>query len=327
MKGFLKKLGLFALVFILLNMLLGALLTRVYQWYPETKHDWIFSKKDMHYDYAFLGSSRTLFMADINTIDQHTGLQGINLGVDGSGMADNFLTLYLFLRKNQVDAVFFQVDPLSLSSDSSFSDPFKEQSFIPYLNDCEVYTTSKALVKTRWFWRVFPWSRFVEFNSVYEIPNLLLRMAIHHRNFETQKGYIPLTGIMHAEPDYPVKVKQCTRQDQEFLEKIGLLCHQYRVPLIVYTAPFFNYEKYFRCPEFSPYIQSIAAKYAASYYDFSGAGRYNQLSFFEDYTHMNQEGTAAFSGTELAGLVQEYCVGSSPARPAGVPGRAEALGQ
>ena len=94
---------------------------------------WQLSQKDKEFDYLVLGSSRAYGSLDISLLDSIIDKKGINLGLNGSGFTENFITLKLFLKNgNKVDSVFLQVDPYSLMSDSSFSNSFHSYAYLPY---------------------------------------------------------------------------------------------------------------------------------------------------------------------------------------------------
>lgn len=102
---------------------------------PENKRQWILRQKGETYDYAVLGSSRAHGAFDMNLLDSLSSEKGINIGADGSGFYDNYLTLDGFLKNNnKVKKVFLVVDASSLNSERAFSTPLHPFDFISQSN-------------------------------------------------------------------------------------------------------------------------------------------------------------------------------------------------
>lgn len=99
----------------------------------NTKRYWQLSIKDQNYDYIILGSSRAYGSIDVTLLDSLLGKRGINLGLDGSSFLENYISLKLFLSNgNKVNSIFLQIDPYSLMSEKSFSNPLHSYAYLPF---------------------------------------------------------------------------------------------------------------------------------------------------------------------------------------------------
>ena len=159
------------------------------------KKQWVLAQEGRSYDYAVLGSSRAYGAFDMNLLDSLTGLNGINLGANGSGFKDNYLVLSLFLKSNQIKNLFLQVDMASLNSKISFSNEFHAFTFMPYWEEGEVREVLKEEIPLldNPFTTFAPQWRYFFFNKYFSPKEVMRRILLSKSNgnfFIQSKGGI-----------------------------------------------------------------------------------------------------------------------------------------
>lgn len=279
----------------------------------EDKPFWVFTKTNQRYDYAIGGSSRAYNNADVITIDRALGRKGINIAFSGSGLAENYLTLYLFLKQgNKIKNYILQLDDWSLiNPDSSFSYPFHEYYFFPYMNDGEVCTTireNRPYIKYL-VWKYLPFVKYSEFNNIFPLQNSLKRVP---PVFDSLMG----TGLLadRHKDDHDmngegrVMEHKLFRSNLKYLGKIIDLCKKENIGLYFYTAPIYNkfFEKLKR-DECQACVDSVIAGNKVRYFDFTLDPHFRDTALLYNETHLNMPGTILFSGI-LADSLNKYLI-------------------
>ncbi len=160
------------------------------------------TKGSMEYDVLFHGPCEPLFTIDASVIDSLIGTNSYNFALRHTDFADNYLHLYLYLKKNKAPkCVYLYVTPESF--DVRFN-TFHSYRFAPYLNDSLVASVVEEMdcnyAEKTWF----PFMRFAYYNS-YQTFNALQGFT-HYINNKTnpyfKDGFIahPNT-IYHKRPD------------------------------------------------------------------------------------------------------------------------------
>jgi hypothetical protein len=263
---------------------------------------WVFSKKNQRYNYAIGGSSRAHNNADILTIDEKLKTSGINIGFSGSALAENYLTLYFFLKQgNKIDNYILQIDDLSLMSpDSCFLYPFHEYYFFPYLNDEQICTEFKANCPYLKYltWKYIPFTKYAEFNYIYPIHKVFIKMppVFDERKgtelvTEKHKGFKTFDSVIVNKEQHSLSPGTLV-----YLNKIIGLCKEQKINIIFYTAPV--YYKYYRSLNravFKSSIDSVCLKQHIKYYNFADIPTFMNEDLLYNQTHLNKEGTLLFS--------------------------------
>jgi hypothetical protein len=279
----------------------------------EDKPFWVFNKTNQKYDYAIGGSSRAYNNADIVTTDRVLGRKGINIGFSGSGLAENYLTLYLFLKKgNKIKNYVLQLDDWSLiNPDSSFSYPFHEYYFFPYMSDNEVCATireNRPYIKYL-VWKYLPFVKYSEFNNIFPFQNSFKSVP---PVFDSLMGTGLLAGKhkdnegMNGEGR--IVEHKLYRNNLKYLDKIIQLCKTEKINLLFYTSPI--YDKFFeklKRDECRSCIDSINKEHNIKYLNFTLDPHFKDTALLYNETHLNMSGTLLFSGI-LADSLNKYLI-------------------
>lgn len=99
----------------------------------RSKHQKVQSlEEENHFEYVFLGSSRTENSIDCEVVEEISGKPCINLGISGSSLRDSYVLLKLLMEKGvTVRHVFVQVDYSYNEKDLTLTPAFKA-TLIPY---------------------------------------------------------------------------------------------------------------------------------------------------------------------------------------------------
>lgn len=303
MKAFIIKLVRLLLLFVGFFLIIGFYLEYQFEKDNSDKFIWLRNKENNNFDYAFIGSSRTLNMIDINLIDSVLSKKGINLGMGGADFRTLYMILYTFLeiQNNKIGELYIQVDPFMLYKDSVYNKPMYDHYFYSYVNDENIYNSINHN-NTSFVYRLFPIFKYAEFNSVYNLTHFI-RSFSKVSKWDNSKGssliYSQLPFNPDANPDKTnhKKYLKFDNEDKAYLLKIMDLCSKFKVKTFFYGAPIYNYEKNFKFlyPNFSGDMTLLSNKYRVEYINFMGQD-YDK-SFFKDMTHMNYKGSINF--TEL----------------------------
>ncbi len=296
MKKFLQKSFIFSLILLIAVLASSALFSFVAKKNNQEKVFWIQSKKDESYKFAFLGSSRVLNMVDVDYLESVWGGQGINLGTAGSGLADNYLTLYLFLKHgNKIDNLLLQVDEQSLNPSQGFGYPFHENWYFDLLGDKpadETYADQSGKIKYL-TWKYLPPIRYIEFNNPYK--GLLVGLFDKKIDYDKSGGSELLEKKYIEKWNIRPKVWQVEDDGKEYFEKIIQLSRENNINLIIYTAPYpteRNYNDSYK--EIASYIKSVTSKNGLPYLDLRDIPLSKERKLFRNLEHLDKEGTAIF---------------------------------
>jgi hypothetical protein len=208
------------------------------------KKQWILAQQGGEYDYAVLGSSRAFGAFDMNLLDSLTGMNGINLGANGSGFKDNYLVMSLFLKKNKIKKLFLQVDMASLNSKTSFSNEFHAFTFMPFWEEQEVQGVLKEEIPhlNSPITALFPQWRYFYFNKYFSPKEVLRRVSSSTSKEDTyskSKGGIGNevgTSVKQEIKTYNLP-KTADPGDWNYLKKIISLAETAGIETLFFTAP------------------------------------------------------------------------------------------
>ena len=266
-------------------------------------------------DYAVLGASRAYNVIDINTIDQTTGLTGLNLGERGAGYAECFILLEHFLRDNSTKLLLLSLDYPSLNSTESYSYPFKEYAFLPQFEEDSVELVFKDVVPNHKFWmyKFIKASKYMEFNSKYPFYGTLINFGYveEYQIIEQSKGTELINKNQRADGFNIQEIEEITGKvqfnqlDLKYLNKIVHLCESNGVELICYSAPLhkdlylaLGYEN------INNQIGSLAKDWHLEWNDYSSIPLSQTKEYFADFSHLNEKGAKIFS-KQLARTISE----------------------
>lgn len=263
---------------------------------------WVMSKKDQHYNYGIIGSSRALNIVNIKTTELYGKDNGINLAASGTGIAECYLIYSSFIENgNLLDTLFVQMDIYTLNASISFNSPFHPFLYFPFLNEQDVQEVYKDNVSKLDYllWRYVPYFKYAEFNNYYPIYKMkMIDNMCPVSPYEAYDGSEILT-----DEDYegfkPMQKKYHTVNpiDKKYVEKLVKLAQQQGTKVIFFTAPEFKEIKQFQQNREQMYaeIRGIAEKYHIPYHDFTNYKDFTDKSLFGDYLHLNPIGVEKFS--------------------------------
>lgn len=267
------------------------------------KPSYIINCKGQHYDYLVGGSSRVHNNFNTVLFDSLTGLSGFNIGYSGSGLAQNYLTLYLFLKNgNTVKTYIQQLEDAALRK-NAYTHPLYEYFFMHYLandkNVQEFYKCNVPLYKY-YIWRYIPVLKYLEFNNYCRLSNIISNKEID-KNELKNKGYAKLS-IKHKST-FPAKEYPDLYSEFEmdtlniyYLKKINNLCKEYKVHYLFYTSPIYHkYYLSYKPNNLKNGLTNYLNSNKINYFDFSLDARYSNDSLFLDETHLNASGTDIFT--------------------------------
>lgn len=268
------------------------------------KPSYVISVKNQQFDYIAGGSSRVHNNFNTLIFDSVSGKKGFNIGYDGSGLAQIYLTLYLFLKNGNTTKYYLQQieDNLLINPKQSLTYPFQEYFFLPYLDDKEVdecFKRNEPLLKY-YLWKYVPYIKYAEFNNYYSMRKVFGSTMPDSKTIEL-KGYHPIEK--NHQPNFPAAeysintIKSNVDPDNMYyLKKIYQLCILNKIKFILYTSPL--YPKSYHSYNFTNLHDSLvyfAVKNKIEYYNFATHKDFNNDSLFYDETHLNAKGTNLFS--------------------------------
>tara|TARA_Y100001970_G_C14099961_1_gene784918 strand:- start:86 stop:1027 length:942 start_codon:yes stop_codon:yes gene_type:complete len=313
MRLFIYNCSKFILGSFLLLHLIGLFLSDQLSKNNNQKANWILNLKNNNYDYLVIGSSRAMNMFDSNVIDDSLKTNGINLGHGGAGFRFNYLSLYLFLKRNNVKKVFIQIDPFEIYHNNIYNRPQLDNFFFNYLTDSVVLNTlsdyhSRLKLK---IYNYIPILGVIEYNKAYKLSGFI-------ESFNSSIKYDKTKGsdLLSSEKNIFVPPKNVdfgqaeikpSRNDLKYLSKIVQLCRKNKINVYLYTAPIYDYEYYYlsKYPNFDKDIKDIVQSLDLIYYNYRDFFIIKDSMLFKDVIHLNDLGTKIFSKDFMA-KVRKY---------------------
>lgn len=268
------------------------------------KPSFVINCKDKHFDYLLGGSSRAHNNFNVAIFDSLSGKNGFNIGYGGSALAQNYITLYLFLKngnstKNYVQQIEdnFLVNPRTI-----FDYPFQDYFFLSNTNDSEIdqaFMLNVPFIKF-YLWKYIPFIKYSEFNNYYSLKNLLHPPKTDKEMLDL-KGYSKLTEKNIK--DFPAKSYPILEEEKKvdslnifYLEKIRKLCKENNIKLIFYSSPIYQ-PKYlsYKPKNLHNALTDYVTQHNITYINFMQDNKYITDTLFYDETHLNSIGTDIFT--------------------------------
>lgn len=249
MNFFIKKIAFALIIFLVVLFIYGYwcdwfFTSSTYLDHVANKRAWSLKKKGEHFNWAILGSSRAFGSFDMNLLSELAQKRIINLGANGSGYLDNYLTLYLFLKnQNTIDTLFIQADMASLNSKISFSNAFHIYNFLPYWQDEVIQQTLSENISysEKLIWTYLPSVRYLEYNKYFSPKEVVRRIqeSMKPSPYDLSSGG-PIdknSEPFQASKKTITETRTIDPEDLRMLNKIVTLCHENNIPIIAYRAP------------------------------------------------------------------------------------------
>ncbi|MEI6311872.1 MAG: hypothetical protein WCP57_06410 [Bacteroidota bacterium] len=279
---------------------------------------WIWQQKPKKYDYIILGSSRAESSFNCAVFDSICNSSGINLAINGAGLAENEMVLKHFLEKNSTSILFLELDEANLSPQNHLSYPFHDYVYFPYMNDplIDSYIQQYEKRKHYYIWKYIPFVKYAEFNAKFSLDKLInhehidtiidskgFRPFINHQSTYT---FIDLEGNFLDKRYWYLADYSSPKSQYEIIDSLSVMaihniiqiCNKNKIQLVFYCAPshagHFKKCKYNSLNKFD-FINKMAQKEHLPFINFS-YWKYNQVdSFYYDYSHPNTNGARAMT--------------------------------
>ncbi|WP_394906967.1 hypothetical protein [uncultured Mesonia sp.] len=279
MKKFLKIIGLAFVAFIALSYALDWIYTYSYKnpVYARDKVSWLHDmNSSATYDYALFGSSRCIYHLNPVTINQSTGLKGINLGYSGSNPFEIKLMVKKFLDKYQPKMIFVQLDN---QYNIEHLDPTAITPWMPFIKEDEVYQEIIKYEDKAWYFKNIPFYRYTQYETKLGARNLILSY-LKSNSFANQLGFTSINKTINRVKPGNYKLKD---KPNIHVKEIEDLCRSKGVEVYFFTAPFLQQK----------INTAVIEKHVQHYQDFSQI--FTQKAYFSDPTHLNRKGAEKFT--------------------------------
>lgn len=308
MRPHLKRVILFVGINVSLLAILDAIMCSQIPKSVAIKNYWLLSKTDQNYDLAFIGPSRVLNSMDCEVFERKLNCKAINLGLSGVGYAEQYVLLKLMMEENhaRIKKLCVEVSYYNLiNPDSSFSYPFHEYIYLPYLKKDGVFDVVKNNTKDQlkvYLWRYFPLAWFAEFNNSYLKMMFLVSNAppgIGDMDFDEHGSvFLKSTESVNKKVAHYYSNSTMDLKTKVYLEKIIELAKRNGTEVVLYTSPVYTKKVTYSKSAWNNYrntVNQLKRKYNLKYFDTEKANVSNDESKFYDITHLNRDGAMAFS--------------------------------
>ncbi|MCV9385037.1 hypothetical protein [Reichenbachiella ulvae] len=298
-----KKTLLLVTLLLVIFLFLDLLFTSVYQKGDYSKEQWLMNLKGGTYDYGVLGSSRAYTTVDVKSINERTGLNGINLGIDGSLISTQALVFEVLLdADNKFDKIFFQID--SYNSNDEAIGKFTRPRFMPFIRQPIVFDHFKKYGLEWYAYKYIPYLRYAEYNFDWGPHNFLNHLLEISNPDHDEAG-----SFFYPNPDF-VGAKNTSEYlfdldgEYAYLNRVVDLCKKNGIEIILFTAPLASVAETEAHIENADAFKLICEDLKVPYYDFRTI--YNEdYSMFTNYNHLNRKGVSDFSARLEKLIVKE----------------------
>lgn len=258
------------------------------------KPAWILSQKEKDVDYAILGSSRAYGAFDMNLLDSLTGKKWINLGSNGSGMAENYMIINHFLKRNKVKTILIQVDGDAFAGDDSEQHRIHPYSFLPYWQDSIIKGVLTKEIKSldSFLIRAIPQFRYLYYNKYFSPKEIFRRLKINQEPENTLDnlfGGEPIdirTRAARSNIEKAIKSESAIKDINPYFLKIIDLAKSQNIDLLLFTAPVY----------YGTFEEIISIDEQFDYQIHLPEDRFQKdETLFSDTWHLNEKGRTLFT--------------------------------
>lgn len=290
MRTFLRKVLLFFLVVVIVDLLFGV----VFQYMNDhSKGGGVKSRyyvcKESNEDVLIFGSSRAKHHYVPDIIEDSLKLSCYNTGEDGNGIIYCYGVLKMITSRYTPKLIVYDVSGYDIYQDDNMK----------YLDLMKPYYYETGIDSI--FWRVEPKTRLMMLSNIYRFNTTCLRVA---GNFFRPmavypKGYSALTGVMNYEPILNEEAST-TQSNQKvdslklaYFERFILTTKELGITLVCCVSP--TYKGKESDPYYNP-IEQLCNKYDIPFLYYGGdKGIVINKELFLDKTHMNNIGATSYS--------------------------------
>ncbi|NMH29558.1 hypothetical protein [Flavobacterium silvaticum] len=252
---------------------------------PRNKVVYIIQMKPTAIDRVFLGSSRVANHIVTSEVKKTTGKPAINLGIEGSGLADNLLQFKLLLdRKIRIKKLYLQVDYVYNDENLSL---IGSTAALPFIKDPVVSGFLEPRLKNYPAYAHIPFYRYAMSDQVLGLRECLLSLANKRPKDDFSDGFHPQHGHHKI---LPFSLPKSIASQNHSITEFKRLCKKNSIEFIPFCAPYpsgFKNRDFLislkkKLPELQDYSTSIPD------------------SLFYNSVHLNSDGALAFTRLLLA---------------------------
>jgi len=254
-------------------------------------------------DILVFGSSRANHHYVPEIFEDSLKMSFYNTGSEGNFLIYNYAVFKSIISRYKPKLIILDINPGELFYNKA--DYERLSSLLPYYDE---HPEIHSIVEMR-----SPYERYKLFSSVYPYNSSLLTIAIGNLEYNKtrkgdRKGYLPLLNRM-KEPEQLTLIKYDGVIDTvklKALESIMFLCKKNNIKLVNVISPIYASTKFDITGKM---VSELAKKFNAGFVDFSADTLFlNHFSWFQDVSHLNNEGASIFSSKLASELSKNYYV-------------------
>ncbi len=305
MKLFLKKITIYLLIFLLMNIVIGKFLevdlkmkARQKCFYPPLRWNEFYSKEKKSLDIIFLGSSHSYRTYNPVIVDSVASIESFNLSSSIQTVATSYYLLVEALKYQNPRIVFLDVFPFTLNYHQLDAINYN----FPYIKS--------SSTKYRMFWNGLNFKEKIQFivpiyskrNSFFSSLRFLFfpNYEINTDELYVEDGFVTSLGSLDQNQINDTNPNNweptsMTKFHLTHLEKITDLCDINGISLIITRTPTAR-KVYDNLDDFDRMIHKFADEYSIEYINFDEYAK-KQLNFndFKDVGHLNYQGSKKIS--------------------------------
>jgi len=273
------------------------------------------------------GSSRALSHYDSRIIQQATGYETFNIGLNGSQTDMQLAVLKTYLRHNRRPSLLVHnLD--SFAFETTHQAAFFPGLYLPYLNEEPLYETLEHIDRNIWKSKQLPLYGYavedMNFTWLAGLGGLIGWNPPENRRLGFEPRYTSWTGDFESfkrrNPDgirFPIEPEGIA-----VFEALLRLCRELGIPVILVYSPVYHQMRALERnrEEVFARLHELAERYGASLWDFGGSPIALDRAYFYNSQHMNADGAARFSEDLAEALVHAEWVKPKTVQPS-VPRR------
>ena len=287
MKQFLSKLGLFAILMLAVDQVIGGALVRMQR--NTDGSDLAYIVDSCHADMLIFGSSRAKRHYDAVMLEDSLGFSCYNCGQDAMGIIHNFALYNALMKRYQPKVVIYDVNPacdlMAIDNNGRFLKGLRPLSSIP-----EIKQVIESVDQNYW---MKGWSNLYNLNNNSGLLKIFRKMQASKENQACYNGYMPqemeFSERKVKKSDRPV-IQQCDQLRLRYMEEFISMSDS--VNLILCISP----RWYGMDSTYVNRVITLASKHRLCLIDYSNDKKYvHNYRYFYDGTHMNVRGAEEFT--------------------------------
>lgn len=247
-------------------------------------------------DIIILGSSRATHHYVPQIIEDSLGLSCYNCGEEGNGIVLAYGRLKMLTNRYKPKLVLYEVTP---DYDYGTKDP--NTKYLGYLRpyyENDIRTVFDDFDDELSFLKMQ--------SKMYQNTGKILPDLVDDFIFrDNMKGYAPLYGYLDSAPSQRMETAMTIDSIKlSYVEKLIVLCKSNDIPLLFMISPEYNYGD--DMTRYQPALK-MCAKYGVHVINsINEPGISDNIDYFQDYTHLNNEGAIAYTHKLVSKLSNDF---------------------